>query len=824
MPNDLTEDTKRPVAARADVPAESSWLRVLTRPLAAAVVLAIFWFIMLSSVREKSLTADEAAHAAAGYSYWKFNDYRLDPENGNLPQRVMALPLVGSGYRFPPTDGEMWQSADAGVVGDAWFHQLGNDVPGMLRKGRGVMGLLTVAWGALVWYWARQLFGALGGMLSLLLFVTSPTILANGSLMVSDATCALFFTASLFAIWAMLRRLTAWRVIASAVIIGGLFVSKMSAVLIIPIGLTLALGRLIDGRPLWIGFGLNRELTRRPQQALALVGALAAYVLIIPLTVWAFYGFRYAAFAPSASAMAGFRVPWEFVLDKPSPLALLEQLNLSVEQKARADEILQRYDWQREAAPAVLAVQQAVLTTEQARKLEAAMTAPAPQLAARVADFFRRHELLPEAYVYGAAHVWRFSRMRAAFYNGEYGATGWKSFFPYTVLVKTPLAVFGIVALAAAAAFWRWRDAVREGASRWRCFGAGCYETLPLWIMLAFYWAAVIPSHLNLGHRYVLPTYAPVFVLCGAAAWWLQAGQSRSRAEKPDLAMGRMVKVGGLAVCALFVAALVETAYRYPHYLSYFNGIVAPSQAYRHLVDSSLDWGQDLPGVKRYMDAHAGDAPFYLSYFGAARPETYGISATLLICGSGIDQPRTPLREVRAPSGELSLYLVQANRAWPDSEMLSKTPLPNDWVRVTFMQQPAVPRLLKGTYFISATMLPTIWAAMDGPLGPWNARFEATYQDLRRTIEPLLHGEAPGRAQAFATRPVERWEEIFESFAQFRFARLTAYLRQREPDDHIGFSILVYKLTAADIERALHGPAPELGVDFPRVLMQQAEL
>jgi hypothetical protein len=32
-----------------------------------------------------------------------------------------------------------------------------------------------------------------------------------------------------------------------------------------------------------------------------------------------------------------------------------------------------------------------------------------------------------------------------------------------------------------------------------------------------------------------------------------------------------------------------------------------------------------------------------------------------------------------------------------------------------------------------------------------------------------------------------------------------AYLRQREPDDHVGHSILIYRLTDADLAQALEG-------------------
>jgi hypothetical protein len=40
-----------------------------------------------------------------------------------------------------------------------------------------------------------------------------------------------------------------------------------------------------------------------------------------------------------------------------------------------------------------------------------------------------------------------------------------------------------------------------------------------------------------------------------------------------------------------------------------------------------------------------------------------------------------------------------------------------------------------------------------------------------------------------------------------RVGRLTAYLREREPDDSVGYSILMYKLSAKELAEALRGPA-----------------
>ncbi|MGC4073945.1 MAG: glycosyltransferase family 39 protein [Nibricoccus sp.] len=804
-------------------PEKATWLGRLTSPVAAAIVLLAFWGFMLSSVQDKSLTSDEIVHAVAGCTYWKFNDYRLNPENGNLPQRVAALPLVWGGYAPPPRDSEMWHLSEEWAVGDFWFHQMGYSVEDMLLRGRAAIGLLTALLGALVWWWARRLFGPLGGMLSLLVFVLNPTILANGALMTSDATCALFFLASVASFWAVLHRLTAARLIVSGLIVGGLFVSKMSAVLMLPIGATLIAGRLLQGRPLWIGFGLDRELPRRSQQALAFAGVALAHVLLVPLVIWAFYGFRFASFAPPGSPQDRFQHPWEVVLEKPGPLASLHELDLTADQQLRANEALARYDWRHKAAAGAEVVLRTVLTPPQSEKLHAILAQPPPAPAAKVFDFLRRHELLPEGYIYGYAHAWRFSRVRSAFFNGKYGISGWKTFFPYTFLVKTPLPMLGLLGLAAAAAWFKWRSEGADAPAIRRQAAAALYATLPLWALLVFYWAAVIPSKLNIGHRHILATYPPLIMLCGAAAYWIETWRSRARSAEPNVRMPQLARVCSFAVCGLAVLLIAEIGYRYPHYLAYFNGIVTPAKAYRHVVDSSLDWGQDLRGLKRYLEARPLEHPVYLSYFGTASPRYYGIAATPLYNPTRLDLPRTPVRELQTNTKDLALELAAAKRAWPDCELIAQHTQPDGAVKVFFLQKPALPPLRGGTYCVSATMLQAIFYGLDGPLGHWNDRFESTYRELQRSIEPLLNNNPAKRAEAFARAPAQRWTEILELFTQYRFARLTAYLRQREPEDHIGYSILIYHLTDADLEAALNGPPPELGEDLPTALVKRGE-
>jgi hypothetical protein len=78
------------------------------------------------------------------------------------------------------------------------------------------------------------------------------------------------------------------------------------------------------------------------------------------------------------------------------------------------------------------------------------------------------------------------------------------------------------------------------------------------------------------------------------------------------------------------VLAALEFASVYPSPLAFFNILVGgPNHGDECLVDSNLDWGQDLKGVKRWMTANHVDQ-INLCYFGSADPAYYRINATPL--------------------------------------------------------------------------------------------------------------------------------------------------------------------------------------------------
>jgi dolichyl-phosphate-mannose-protein mannosyltransferase len=221
--------------------------------------------------------------------------------------------------------------------------------------------------------------------------------------------------------------------------------------------------------------------------------------------------------------------------------------------------------------------------------------------------------LLPEDYVRGLLFVLEHSEARPTFLLGQLSDHASPYFFPVTFALKTPLP---LVALLVLAAFVTPRLSWRAAAF--------------LWLPVAVYLAFTFTRGLQIGHRHLLPIYPFLFVAAGRAA--SLAGRASVSVRVLVLALVAWYAVGTLAV--------------HPHYLAYFNELAGgPRNGYKRLVDSSLDWGQDLKGLRTWMDAR-GVARIKLSYFGSADPSYYGIDADALP-GYSAPHPARVIREVR---------------------------------------------------------------------------------------------------------------------------------------------------------------------------------
>jgi 4-amino-4-deoxy-L-arabinose transferase-like glycosyltransferase len=154
--------------------------------------------------------------------------------------------------------------------------------------------------------------------------------------------------------------------------------------------------------------------------------------------------------------------------------------------------------------------------------------------------------------------------------------------FPLMVLLKTPLALFGLMALAA----WRRRRTTDVPPSD------GVILLLPFIVVLAFFSLLAEPQ---LGVRYLLPGL-PLLSLYASAS---VAGPLNPR-----------TRVVAAALALWFAGSSLSYT---PHPMSYFNELIGRRlDAWRFLADSNLDWEDRSRDIARYRSAHP-DRPLVLS-------------------------------------------------------------------------------------------------------------------------------------------------------------------------------------------------------------------
>jgi hypothetical protein len=208
-----------------------------------------------------------------------------------------------------------------------------------------------------------------------------------------------------------------------------------------------------------------------------------------------------------------------------------------------------------------------------------------------------------------------------AFLMGEISREGWWYYHPVAFALKTPLPTLAL--LLVALGLWGRATCGRRSSSD-QTGQTSANASLCLLLPVLAYWALALGSSFDIGYRHILPTLPLLYVWAG---WQVGARRSiGSPARGPRAGIlhwrsWRAALVGGLV---LWLAG--GTLAIAPHYLASFNVLAGgPDGGYRFLVDSNLDWGQDLPGLARYVETE-GIERVYLSWFGAAHPEAYGLS------------------------------------------------------------------------------------------------------------------------------------------------------------------------------------------------------
>jgi dolichyl-phosphate-mannose-protein mannosyltransferase len=212
-------------------------------------------------------------------------------------------------------------------------------------------------------------------------------------------------------------------------------------------------------------------------------------------------------------------------------------------------------------------------------------------------DFLARQRLFPEGWIFGQLYALTLIS-RPAYLMGNVSPDGFWSYFPVAFLIKTPLPTLILIF-----------------GGLWLTISHKLDGKLSLSVLTppVVYFLFAVLSRYNIGLRHILPIYPFLFVFAGAAASELWKNSN---------------SVGRYAMWGLGIWYLASCLLTFPNYLPYFNELIAgPRNGHKFLIDSNLDWGQDLKGLKMWMDQNHVSRVRFL-YFGTMSPEDYGIDAS----------------------------------------------------------------------------------------------------------------------------------------------------------------------------------------------------
>ncbi|MEK7537571.1 MAG: hypothetical protein AAB619_01195 [Patescibacteria group bacterium] len=170
-----------------------------------------------------------------------------------------------------------------------------------------------------------------------------------------------------------------------------------------------------------------------------------------------------------------------------------------------------------------------------------------------------------------------------SYLNGQTTTNGQWNYFPEALALKTPLLTLVLFAIWMAAGGRTLYGALRRRP--WRC------PSFDVWVFgltpVVIFTISVI-SNLNIGLRHIFPIYPFIFLAIGSLA---------------TLSWPMLRRYGAALISGLTVIALIIAWRAWPNTIGYFNvGAGGTNGGHRYLLDSNVDWGQDVWRLRRFLD------------------------------------------------------------------------------------------------------------------------------------------------------------------------------------------------------------------------------
>lgn len=512
------------------------------------------------SATRHSPTYLEPAFLAAGISHWEFGRFELYRVNPPLVRMVAALPVLAVGCK---TDWSRYYDGPGSrsefPVGEDFIKANGPASIPLFFYARWACIPFNLIGSYFAYRWAKELYGAGAGIVTLTLYVFEPNLLAHGELITTDGPCTALGVLAGYTFWKWLKHPVWSRAFIAGATLGLAELSKMT----------------------WL------------------------FLFLLWPSLWLLW----RNWKPRATTCAGESQPRNSTgncikdtstSNRPPAIQMATILLVSI----YAINLAYAFDGSgtRLAEFSFVSKLFAGLQTEHPEGNRYSHTllgrVPMP---------------LPKQYILGLDSQKKdFEHSRSLSYlRGQWKQGGWWYYYVYGLSVKLTCGTLGLLLVVV----------IFRLFGRPTSFATFQDEVVLLAPGVTVLVLVSMQTEFNCHLRYAFPTIGFGLIFLGQA--WKHPGHRSCHAARPAsmsaLPLAAIARVGFMnATClGLVGSTVVSTASVYPHHLAFFNEFAGgPRNGWRHILGSSFDWGQDLLYCWRNPDLAAGHMEFacYTSY------------------------------------------------------------------------------------------------------------------------------------------------------------------------------------------------------------------
>ena len=561
-------------------------------PIFIGLVLIIAALLMLNSSLRESAIVDELAHIPAGYSYLKFGDNRLNPEHPPLLKDLSAIPLVFLNLNFP-IESNYWQQYINGQwdVGRVFLYESGNNADQIIQLARIFPMILTLLTAFLVYLLAKKFVGPYWALLPFILFSFSPLFLAHGHYVTTDIAAAFGAILIFLIVIPKMMQPSKKNLLVAGLFLGIAQLTKFSLLLFYPLIIIF----ILIWKIVQIIKQKKSHLTISPLKEI--LKTLGNIIIVFIIS----FGVIYLVYLP-------------------------QNINYPIEKQVYdTEQIL--YSFAGGPDPQLETCRH--WTGSISRQMRCVAEIDIALSKNKITKPFAQ-------YLLGALMVvQRSTGGNTGYFLGNISNSGWHEYFPIVFLIKEPIPSLILIFLAI---FWSFKNFIKstidniKNKNWWTKLINWLSQNFLLFCILIFviiYSIFSIRSPLNIGYRHLTVIIPLIYILTADQIkkwWWGVKNNVDSQSIFSLLINFNQIKKIGIKTILILILIMwyiIEALIISPHFIAYFNEFVGGAKnGYKYVVDSNLDWGQDLKRLAKFVEENNINK-IKLDYFGGGSPTYY---------------------------------------------------------------------------------------------------------------------------------------------------------------------------------------------------------